>query len=256
MSVCKRQHQHPTYGRPIAALRRLFFCVLLGTCATAAAEQESLDEAWFTGPMLAANAATLPQGHILLEPYLYDLVTNGHFDANGGRHTGPYEHDVGSQGYLLYGVTDRITAGMIPRFSYDEPAGEPNSTRPGVGDVTLQAGYGLTRYVPGETTPATSLVAQLTVPTGRYDQLRRASDGLGAGAWTGALAFYSQDYLWMPNGRVLRVRLDLTYAFPFTGITFLIVLLAGALLFGEQVSLGRIAGTLLVVAGLIVVVRS
>jgi drug/metabolite transporter (DMT)-like permease len=51
-------------------------------------------------------------------------------------------------------------------------------------------------------------------------------------------------------------RLDLTYAFPFTGVTFLIILLAGATVFGEHVSAGRIAGTLLVVAGLVVVVRS
>jgi hypothetical protein len=50
------------------------------------------------------------------------------------------------------------------------------------------------------------------VPTGRYDRLSRASDGLGAGAYTTALALYSQDYLWMPNGRIVRVRLDLTYA--------------------------------------------
>jgi Putative MetA-pathway of phenol degradation len=187
-------------------------CALLGISATAFAEQETLDEAWFTGPMLAPNAATLPQGHVLLEPYLYDLISNGHFDNDGGRHSGPYEHDVGSQGYLLYGLTDRITAGIIPRFSYNEPAGAPNSSHPSIGDVTLQAGYALTRYLPDEAWPATALVVQLTMPTGRYDRLRRASDGLGAGAWTGALAFYSQDYLWLPNGRILRVRLDLTYA--------------------------------------------
>jgi drug/metabolite transporter (DMT)-like permease len=51
-------------------------------------------------------------------------------------------------------------------------------------------------------------------------------------------------------------RLDLTYAFPFTGVTFLIILFAGAFVFGEPVSAGRVIGTLLVVAGLIVVVRS
>ena len=51
-------------------------------------------------------------------------------------------------------------------------------------------------------------------------------------------------------------RLELTYAFPFTGVTFLLILLAGAFVFGEAVSLGRIVGTLLVVIGLIVVVRT
>lgn len=221
MSICEYQHEHQHQhrhirrgsGGPIGRLfRGLTVCALLSAGGTAFGEQETLDEAWFTGPMLAPNAATLPQGHVLIEPYLYDLISNGHFDNNGGRHSGPYEHDVGSQGYLLYGVTDRITAGLIPRFSYNEPAGASNSSGIDVGDLTLQAAYGLTRFVPGEATPTTALVLQLTMPTGRYDELRRVSDGFGAGAWTGALAFYSQDYLWLPNGRILRVRLDLTYA--------------------------------------------
>ena len=180
--------------------------------AATAATEESLEDAWWTGPMLAPNAATLPQGHMLIEPYLYDLISNGHFDAEAGRHSGPYEHDVGSQGYLLYGVTDRVTAGMIPRFSYNEPAGAANSSHIGVGDLTLQAGYGLTQFHPGQRIPAISVVVQETVPSGRYDHLERSSDGLGAGAWTSALALYSQDYFWMPNGRILRARLDLTYA--------------------------------------------
>lgn len=51
-------------------------------------------------------------------------------------------------------------------------------------------------------------------------------------------------------------RFDLTYAFPFTGVSFVLILVAGAYLFGENVSLARIAGTLLVVLGLLVVVRS
>jgi multidrug transporter EmrE-like cation transporter len=51
-------------------------------------------------------------------------------------------------------------------------------------------------------------------------------------------------------------QLELTYAFPFTGITFAVILLAGAFVFGEHVGLARIAGTALVLIGLIVIVRS
>jgi hypothetical protein len=211
----QHQHQHPYQHRtPVQhnrMLRGLLFGALLSGAAVTAAAQESLADAWWTGPMLAPNAATLPQGHVLLEPYLFDLISNGHFDGAGGRHSGPYEHDIGSQGYLLYGLSDSITAGMIPRFSYNEPAGAPNSSGIEVGDVTLQAGYGVTRFEPGKWIPAISLVLQETLPTGRYDELRRASDGLGGGAWSTAVALYSQDYLWLPNGRIVRVRLDLTY---------------------------------------------
>lgn len=187
--------------------------LIVASGATLAQEsQQSRADAWWTGPMLAASAATLPQGHWLVEPYAFDIISDGHFDSDGHRHEGPYEHDLGSLTYVLYGATDRLTLGMIPRFLYEEPAGAPNTSGIGVGDLTLQAGYGLTQFQDGQRIPTISVVVQETLPTGRYDRLSRASDGIGAGAYSSALALYSQDYFWMPNGRILRTRLDLTYA--------------------------------------------
>jgi hypothetical protein len=184
----------------------------VGAAAAAHAAQQSREDAWWTGPMLAPSAATLPAGHVLIEPYLFDIMTDGRFDSNGTRQSTPGEHDIGSLTYVLYGLTDRVTLGMIPRFLYNEPAGAPNSSHPGVGDLTLQAGFGVTRFEDGHRTPAISVVLDETLPTGRYQRLARGSDGFGAGAYTTALSVYSQDYLWMPNGRILRVRLDLTYS--------------------------------------------
>jgi drug/metabolite transporter (DMT)-like permease len=51
-------------------------------------------------------------------------------------------------------------------------------------------------------------------------------------------------------------RFELSYAFPFTGVSFLVMLFAGAFLFHEHVSAARVAGTLLVLLGLAIVVRS
>src|SRR6266481_7805145 len=190
---------------------RLAGALLLVSAAATAADQ-SRDDAWWTGPMLAPSAATLPQGHMLVEPYLYDVMTDGRFDLHGTRHASAREHDIGSLSYILYGLTDRVSVGLIPRFLFNEPAGAPNSSSLGVGDLSLQAGYGLTRFQDGHRMPALALVIDETLPTGRYQRLGRASDGFGAGAYTTALSIYSQDYLWMPNGRILRVRLDLTYS--------------------------------------------
>ncbi len=187
--------------------------VLAGAAAGAVhARDQSREDAWWTGPMLAPSAATLPSGHMLIEPYLFDVMSDGRFDANGTRQSAPGQHDIGSLTYMLYGVTDRVTVGMIPRFVFNEPAGAANSSHPGVGDLTLQAGFGVTRFEDGHRTPAIAVVLDETLPTGRYQRLSRASDGFGGGAYTTALSVYSQDYLWMPNGRILRVRLDLTYS--------------------------------------------
>jgi outer membrane putative beta-barrel porin/alpha-amylase len=186
---------------------------LLLSVSGAAAAQQSREDAWWTGPMLAPNAATLPHGHALLEPYLFDIISNGEFDANGDKHSAPIGHDVGSLTYMLYGVTDNLTAGLIPRFFFAEPAGAANSSGVRVGDLTLQLGYGLAHYRDGGNTPDISIVLQETLPTGQYDRLTSASNGVGAGAYTTSINLYLQDYFWMPNGRILRARLDLTYGF-------------------------------------------
>src|SRR5215469_5025613 len=114
---------------------------------------------------------------------------------------------------MLYGFTDDITAGLIPRFFFNEPAGASNSSGVKFADLTLQFAYGLTHFRDGGHTPDISIVLQETLPTGSYDRLTRASNGVGAGAYTTSISLYLQDYFWMPNGRILRGRLNLTYGF-------------------------------------------
>jgi len=174
--------------------------------------QQSRDDAWWTGPLLAPNASTFPAGHALVETYLFDVITNGSYDRSGRWQHLDGGHTPGSLTYLIYGLTDRVSVGLLPRFAYNEPAGAPNSSGVGVGDVGAQVQYGLTSFHEGSLVPATALVLGETSPTGRYDRLAQPADGFGAGAWTTSLSWYSQDYLWLPNGRILRVRLDLTYA--------------------------------------------
>jgi hypothetical protein len=178
--------------------------------ATSVAHQP-LDDAWWTGPLLAASPATLPQGHMLVEPYVYDAITNGQFDSGGERHSTPRQNDYGSLTYLLYGLTDATTIGVIPRFGFNEPSQGPNSSAIGLGDITAQGAFRLSRFLDHGWLPAMSLVVGETLPSGRYDRLgNRPSDGLGAGAYTTTVSLYSQYYLWMPNGRILRTRLDIS----------------------------------------------
>jgi hypothetical protein len=180
--------------------------------ADEAPPREALADAWWTGPLLAPNAAAFPAGHALIEPYVFDVINKGQYDANGHHESAPGGHEVGSLTYLIYAVTDRVSVGVLPRFAYDVPEGAPASSSPGIGDLGTQLQVGLTSFHEGSWVPATSLVLGEALPTGRYDRLRNPADGFGAGAWTTSFSWYSQDYLWMPNGRILRVRLDLTYA--------------------------------------------
>jgi hypothetical protein len=182
-------------------------------CTTNEADRQALDDAWWTGPIVAAGAATLPAGHALIEPYVYDVITRGRYDSNGNYRSTDTVHGYGSFTYIVYGVTDSFTAGVIPTFGFNDISSGADSSGIGVGDVTLQGQFRLSQFREGRRLPTSSLALQQTLPTGKYDRLgTRPSNGLGAGAYTTSLAVQSEYYSWMPNGRILRTRLNLAYA--------------------------------------------
>ncbi len=192
--------------------RILLLCGVLGIALplqtaypqSAPAPRQSLDDAWWTGPMLANSAATLPRGHVLVEPYLYD-VHSAHADG------------YGSLTYMLYGLTDRLTVGLVPVLGYNRVDGGPGSSGVGFGDVSVQAQYRLTQFHEGSWLPAISLQLQETLPTGKYDRLgNRPADGLGGGARTTTLQLNTQTYFWLGNGRILRMRFNVAQSFSGT----------------------------------------
>jgi hypothetical protein len=198
---------------------RLGFASLLAGLALAAPAfakeavppRQSLDDAWWTGPILASGASTLPKGRALIEPYLYDAKPYGVLDADGKRHDVADSDTFGSLTYLLYGVTDTFTAGLIPRFGYAK-AGGRSSSGVQLGDLTVQGQYRLAQWKEGGRMPTVSLMLQETLPTGRYDKLdNRPADGFGSGAYATTVGLNSQTYFWTPNGRILRTRLKVAY---------------------------------------------
>jgi hypothetical protein len=163
--------------------------------------RQSTDDAWWTGPMLAASPNTLPRGHFLVEPYVFDVRT-------------PRTNGFGSLTYINYGVANRFTVGVIPTFGFTMLSEGTNSSGIGVGDLSLLAQYRLTQFHTGSRIPTTAIVVQEGLPLGRYDRLgSRPSDGMGGGAYTTQLSIYSQTFFWMPNGRLLRTRLDVSNTF-------------------------------------------
>ena len=60
------------------------------------------------------------QGHALIEPYVYDVITRGRYDSDGNYRSTDTVHSYGSLTYMLYGVTDGFTAGVIPTFGFND----------------------------------------------------------------------------------------------------------------------------------------
>ena len=194
--------------------------ILLSLRCLAAAQtstREALTEAWWTGPLLAPSANTLPRGHVLIEPYLFDVISQGFYNRQGTRISSPHSNSVGSLTYINYGLANKFTVGLIPTFGYNEVSNGASSSGIGIGDLTVQAQYRLHLFREGSWKPTTSINVQETLPTGAYDRLSdRPSNGLGSGAFTTTLGLYTQTFFWMPNGRILRVRLNVAPSFSRT----------------------------------------
>lgn len=68
----------------------------------------------------------------------------------------------------------------------------------------------------------------------------------------GLAAAFLASLAWMAT----MTRFELNYAYPFMSLAFVIVMLFSVLFLGEQLNFARVAGTVMVVAGLIVIARA
>ncbi len=171
--------------------------------------RESLDDAWWNGPLLAIPAGTIPEGTFAAGAALLDQFSHAGGGANAVPAPGLNEADFRSA--LIYGVSDNLNLGLWPLMGLGElPQGQRGSDVE-LGDWIVEGQYRLHDFRQGEWLPAISLDLAETFPTGRYDRLPPASDPLGAGAYSTTVGLYTQMPLWMPTGRILRAEFNLSY---------------------------------------------
>jgi drug/metabolite transporter (DMT)-like permease len=68
----------------------------------------------------------------------------------------------------------------------------------------------------------------------------------------GLVIYAGSTFLWLMS----LSKADLSFAYPFLSLTYFLVLLGGAVLFAEQITVTRIIGFVVVVVGLLIVARS
>lgn len=173
---------------------RFFRRLLPGLLLLAALSAQADDgEPWFTGSLNSTGATALPAGHFLAEPYLIDVMAPA-----------DHIHTAESLNLLLYGVSDDLTVGLIPRFAYRE--------RAQLGDITARVQYRFTPYDPETGFPSLALVLNQTFPTGRHDNLdAKDADGSGGGAYVTSLGLLSDEYFTLPGDHLVRARFDVAY---------------------------------------------
>ena len=166
--------------------------------ATAERYRAAMQSARWTGPLLASNAETLPQGHFYTEPYFFDVISGG-------------EHNPGSSGFYQYGLADGLTVGVQPNFAFGTR--KPNR-EPAVGDTKLLSQLRLTHFTPDHRIPTVALVLNATVPTGKHDRLGAGKAGHGSGSFAPEVGINVQHYVLLKGDRLLRGRINVLRTFP------------------------------------------
>ncbi|WP_051531341.1 hypothetical protein [Sphingomonas sp. URHD0057] len=176
------------------------------TCATAASAadskaerlREAMKDARWTGPLLASNAETLPQGHFYTEPYFFDGISGG-------------DHHPGTSGFYQYGLTDDWTVGMQPFFSLGT---QKYNRDVAIGDFKLLSQVRLSHFTADHRVPSVALVTNLKLPTGKSDHLRAPKSGHGSGSFAPEIGINVQQYFLLKSGRLLRGRINVLKDFP------------------------------------------
>jgi multidrug transporter EmrE-like cation transporter len=70
--------------------------------------------------------------------------------------------------------------------------------------------------------------------------------------WTGLFIYFFSAVIWL----LVLAKIDVSLAYPFVGLGFVLTTLLGWLIRGEDLSVSRISGTALIVSGVVLLARS
>jgi opacity protein-like surface antigen len=166
--------------------------------ASAERYRAAMKDARWTGPLLASNAETLPQGHFYTEPYFFDGISGG-------------DHHPGTSGFYQYGLTDNWTVGVQPFFSLGT---QKYNREVAMGDFKLLSQVRISHFTADHRVPSVALVTNLVIPTGKSDRLGELKNGHGSGSFAPEIGFNVQQYFLLKNGRLLRGRINILKDFP------------------------------------------
>jgi len=187
--------------------------LIAGLClpAAASADERTLDGVNFMGPLITPNPAGMPKGGLFIEPYLVRINSDSYFDGEGRRH----DSEGRSSAWLTvvpiaYGLGQRVTAQVNLSASRAE-TGSDRSRGFRAGDTTAMVQYLLQAPSADGTRPAMSVSLSQRYATGSYDRIDgNPLNAQGDGVQRTTFGLGVQQVVWLPNGRPLRWRSQLS----------------------------------------------
>ena len=163
---------------------------------------------WYTGSLVSPSGAMTQKGILAWEPYMTYSQPVGYLNSNGSfgpQH--PRQKAVTNFTLYKYSLTDSISLQATPAISYRWERGHGTSSGLKFADLPIDLMWRYLDADPKRYIPALSIFAGMAFPTGDYNKLGRAQDGVGAGAYTFRLALTEQSTYTLPGQHELRLRM-------------------------------------------------
>ena len=188
-------------------LKNILMCSLICFDSTVYAEP------WFTGPLLAPPAETIPRGHANLELYGDYLPSNAIYNNHWQSTPTIASKSIQITPQFTYGLTDQMDIEWMPLYENNRVG---NKTKSGMGDTSVTLGFQLMKQTEHTLRPDLRLTLQEILPSGRFDRLNEANEGAditGIGSYQTALGFNFQHLLPLGQTFFLNTHISFTYLY-------------------------------------------
>lgn len=181
------------------------------------APEGSVPFPWFTGPLLAPSAQTVPPGRYNIEPYIYAQAFTGHYNNDRKAVETPTLWNISSQTLLEFGILSWLDFESYPTFSYNYNHGAAKWV---VQDFPVIFNIQLYRHIPEKSTEwatAVKLSLQEMLPLGKYQNLdpkKRNTDWGGEGSWQTNILLEWGNLFYLGRGHFFQTRFLVEYTLP------------------------------------------
>lgn len=173
-----------------------------------------IEAPWFTGPLLATSANTIPPKHVNFEPYLFFFASTASYNSHWQKISHPTFYSLISQNYVQVGINSFMDFQVVPQLIYQFTQGV-RSTQ--IGDLPLVVDFQLLKDQAGTWKPSIKLALKSTAPIAKYEHLnpeKLGSDGAGTGSWLPTLGLAFSKLFHTGRNHFLSLRLSCNYTIP------------------------------------------
>jgi hypothetical protein len=186
------------------------------SCLSAKAHHEQAEDqipAWNTGPLLCPTFQLCAKGTYNIEPYMYINAIYGTYNDKWNESSQDYIVQAYSYNLIQIGLSDYFNVSLSPQFFYQT---YNNYSVANIGDLPLQAYFGLIKDDPESKIPGMLIGVKSTVPLGRYKNLSpegAVADAIGGGSWRPTVDIAVGKQIHLGGTRFLIVRSYFAYQF-------------------------------------------